>query len=47
MGLAALLVVWVIWRTVVLTIRPGEDDPNHIKRMILEDEPAPDGQGGP
>ena len=41
-GLAGLLVVWVIWRAVILTVRPGEDDPHHIKRMILEDdEPNP------
>ena len=40
-GLAALLVVWVIWRAVVLTIRPGEEDPNHIKRLILDDDTPP------
>ena len=46
-GLAALFVVWVIWRAVVLTIRPGEDEPDHIKRMILQDDatagPTPHG----
>lgn len=43
-GLAVLLVVWVIYRAVVLTLRPGEDDPDHIKRKILEDdEPPPPG----
>ena len=36
--LSALLVVWVIWRAVVLTVRPNEDDPNHIKRSILDEE---------
>lgn len=40
-GLAGLFVVWVIWRAVVLTIRPGEEDPNHIKRAILDDDPPP------
>ena len=44
-GLAALFVVWVIWRAVVLTVRPGEDDPDHIKRQILRDEPPPAGNG--
>jgi hypothetical protein len=42
-GLAGLLVVWVIWRAIVLTVRPGEDDPHHIKRSILEDDAPPDG----
>jgi hypothetical protein len=44
-GLAALFVVWVIWRTIVLTVRPGEEDPDHIKYMILDDDPAPDAGG--
>ena len=35
---AFVLVVWVLWRAVVLTWRPGEDDPAHIKRSILEDD---------
>ncbi len=38
-GLCALAVVWVIWRAVVLTVRPGEADPHHIKRSILDDAP--------
>ena len=41
-ALAGLLVVWVIWRAIVLTVRPGEDDPHHIKRSILDDD-APEG----
>ena len=45
-GLAALLVVWVIWRAVVLTIHPGEEEADHIKRMILDDDtPPPVAQG--
>ena len=40
-GLAALFVVWVIWRAVVLTVRPGEDEPDHIKRSILNDDTPP------
>jgi hypothetical protein len=39
-GISVLAAVWVIWKAVLLTIRPGETDPNHIKRQILED-PAP------
>ena len=38
---AGLVTVWVIWRAVRLTVRPGEKDPDHIKRRILEDSPAP------
>lgn len=46
-GLAALLVVWVIWRAVILTIHPGEDEPDHIKRMILNDDTPPVGNPRP
>ena len=28
------------------TIRPGEEDPNHIKRMILDDDQPPAARGG-
>lgn len=52
-GTAGLLCVWVIWKAVVLTFNPREDDPHHIKRMILDDdrppageEPAPSRPGG-
>jgi len=41
-AVAGLFVAWVIYRAVVLTIRPGEDDPDHIKRSILDDD-----EGGP
>lgn len=44
-GVAALFVVWVIWRAVVLTVRPGEDDPDHIKREILRDDVPPPANG--
>ena len=36
---SALFVIWSIWRAVVLTVHPGEEEPTHIKRMILS-EPA-------
>ena len=51
-GLAGLFVAWVIWRAVVLTIHPGEEAPDHIKRMILDDDvpagagPKPHGASG-
>ncbi len=38
-GVASLFVAWVFWRAVVLTIRPGEEEPDHIKRTILDDDP--------
>lgn len=33
-GLAAM---WSIWKAVMYTIHPGEEEPDHIKRMILGD----------
>lgn len=42
-GLSALFVVYVIWRAVVLTVRPGEDDPHHVKRSIFDGEIPADG----
>jgi hypothetical protein len=35
-GLAALIGAWSIWLAVRYTVRPGEDDPNHVKRSILD-----------
>lgn len=40
-GLAGLFTAWSIWRAVVYTLRPGEEEPDHLKRMIFED---PSGQ---
>jgi hypothetical protein len=45
-GVAALVSVWVIWRAVLLTLHPGEDEPDHIKRMILRDD-DPSGASAP
>lgn len=28
---------WTIWKAVMYTIRPGEQEPDHIKRLILSD----------
>lgn len=29
------LVIWAIWKAVMYTLRPGEEEPDHIKRQIL------------
>jgi hypothetical protein len=34
-AVAAVAVVWSIWRSVRLTLRPGETEPDHIKRSVL------------
>ena len=31
--------MWAVWKAVMYTIEPGEDEPDHIKRQILL-EPA-------
>lgn len=36
-GVAALAAAWSIWKAVGYTLRPGEDDPGHVKRLILDD----------
>ena len=38
-GVSAVFVAWVFWRAIQLTLHPGEEEPDHIKRSILEDEP--------
>jgi len=35
--LASAVVVWVLWKAVLYTLRPGETEPDHIKRMILQE----------
>lgn len=37
-GAMALVCVWVLWRAVRTTVHPGEDEPDHVKRSILDDE---------
>ena len=34
---------WTIWKAVMYTVRPGEDEPDHIKRLILGDALPPEG----
>jgi len=35
--LIALAAMWSIWKAVMYTIHPGEEEPDHIKRLILGD----------
>ena len=35
-GIAGLVGAWSIWKAVAYTLRPGEDDPGHVKRLILD-----------
>lgn len=35
---AALASLWSIWQSVRYAVHPGETEPDHIKRSILEDE---------
>lgn len=37
---AGLAAAWTIWLAVRYTLTPGESEPDHIKRMILDDPPA-------
>lgn len=36
---ASALAMWSVWKAVMYTLRPGEEEPDHIKRQILV-EPA-------
>jgi hypothetical protein len=38
-GLATLIGAWTVWLSVKYTLRPGEEAPDHVKRLIL-DPPA-------
>ena len=37
-GVAVVVTAWALIVAVRVSVRPGEDNPKHIKRMILEDE---------
>jgi hypothetical protein len=39
--------LWVLWLAVRWTLRPGETDPGHVKRTILDDEDRAMDAGGP
>jgi hypothetical protein len=38
---AIVVLVWVLYKAFMYTIRPGEEAPDHIKRRILESNDAP------
>lgn len=38
--LAALFVVWSIWRAVHYSVHPGEEGADHVKRIIFDGPPA-------
>ena len=40
-AVASLFVVWTIYKTVKYALAPGEDEPDHIKRMIFEPSDGP------
>jgi hypothetical protein len=35
--LSALAAIWVIVRAVRLTLHPGEEEPDHVKRVIFQE----------
>jgi hypothetical protein len=36
---AALVSAWAIWKSVRYALDPGETEPDHVKRSILDDDP--------
>ena len=45
-GVCALVTAWVLWLAVKWTLRPGEEEPDHVKRSILDDD-EPRAASGP
>ena len=43
-GAEALVFVWVLWLAIKWTLKPGEEDPGHVKRSILTDDALPAGR---
>jgi hypothetical protein len=39
-AVASVAAVWVIWLSVRYTMHPGEEEAGHVKRSILDDDPA-------
>lgn len=37
-GGAVVVLVWVFYLAIRVSVWPGEEEPDHIKRLILEDE---------
>jgi len=42
-SLAAIGVAWVLWKAVMYSVDPGEEESDHIKRMILQEPESPEG----
>ena len=42
-GAEALVFAWVLWLAIKWTLKPGEEDPGHVKRSILDDDALPAG----
>lgn len=40
-AVAVAVVAWVFYLAIRMTVSPGETEPDHIKRTILEDKPEP------
>lgn len=46
-GLEVAVSLAVLWLAVRSTLDPREDEPDHVKRSILDDEPWPPAEAGP
>jgi hypothetical protein len=40
-AVCCLVTAWVLWLAVRWTLHPGEEEPDHVKRSILDDDPPP------
>jgi len=43
---SVVVLVWVLYKAFMYTIRPGEEEPDHIKRRILESDGTPSERKG-
>jgi len=39
-AVAGAIAGWCVWKAVMLTLQPGEREPDHIKRQILQEPSA-------
>ena len=46
-GACAIAAVWVIWLSIRWTLHPGEEELDHVKRSILDDDAPPARLEGP
>jgi hypothetical protein len=40
-ALAAVAAIWSIVKAVKMTLHPGEEEPDHVKRIIFQESPEP------